>query len=39
MTVCRNFAPDSLGDDPRVCIACLWHVKDHVDAGLGEWVK
>jgi len=27
--VCRDFAPDSLGDDPRICIACLWSVEDH----------
>ena len=26
---CRDFAPDSLGDDPRICIACLWSVSDH----------
>jgi hypothetical protein len=29
---CRRFAPDSLGGNPLVCIACLWHVADHSDA-------
>jgi hypothetical protein len=27
--VCDDFAPDSLGDAPQVCIACLNHVDDH----------
>ena len=26
---CPDFAPDTLGDDPAVCIRCLWHRSDH----------
>jgi len=26
---CNDFAPDSLGDDPKVCIACFYHEDDH----------
>jgi hypothetical protein len=26
---CLDFAPDSLGEAPQVCIACLWSVVDH----------
>lgn len=26
---CLDFAPDSLGDDPAICIKCLWDVGCH----------
>lgn len=27
---CNDFAPDSLGDNPRVCTTCFYHELDHL---------
>ena len=35
--VCDAFAPDSLGEDPQVCIACLNHVEFHHDPFAYGW--
>jgi hypothetical protein len=37
-SACRNFAPDSLGEDPAVCSGCLWHAADHDSPFALGWV-
>jgi hypothetical protein len=34
---CSDFSPDSLGDDPAVCIGCLWHVSSHSTPFAAGW--
>lgn len=33
LPTCDDFAPDALGENPDVCIACLWHRLDHERTG------
>lgn len=38
MTVCKRFAPDSLGDDAALCSSCLLDVYEHQDPFAQGWI-